>query len=449
MSAPLTRSPQVAIIGGGPAGLMAAETLAAAGAAVTVFERMPSAGRKLLLAGRGGLNITHSETLEQFLSRYGPAAPFLAPSIEAFAPDDLRAWCAGLGETPFVGSSGRVFPAGFRATPLLRAWLHRLGELGVEIRTRHTWRGWTGADGELAFVDADGTEVRHRPDVTVLAMGGASWPRTGSDGGWVPIVENAGIRVTRLRPANCGFRVAWSDPFRSGLAGMPLKNVGLSFEDTSVRGEAMVVETGIEGGGVYALSRVLRDALDHADAETETDAGREDLDASHQPSGGGRWVTLTVDLQPDLTLEQLTGRFARRRPKDSASTALRRAGLAPVAIGLLREVTGNRLPDDPAELARLAKAVPVPLVGVMPIDRAISTAGGIALDEVDEAFMLRRRPGTFVAGEMLDWEAPTGGYLLQATFSTAMAAARGAIGWLNQSSWSDTMRPTEGGTRPS
>ena len=419
MPAPLSRSTEAAVIGGGPAGLMAAETLATAGATVTVFERMPSVGRKLLLAGRGGLNITHRESLEQFLTRYGPAAPFLAPSIKAFGPAELRAWCTDLGEAPFVGSSGRVFPAGFRATPLLRAWLRRLDDLEVDIRTRHRWRGWTGRgdqpDHELEFVDAAGAMVHHRADITILAMGGASWPRTGSDGAWVPEVERGGIDVVPLRPANCGFVVAWSEPFRFRFAGTPLKNVGLTFADTSARGEAMVVGAGIEGGAVYALSRVLRDALDRADID-------------------GGPVILTVDLQPDLTVDQLTVRLGRRRPKDSVSTALGRAGLAPVAIGLLREATGNRLPDGAGELARLAKSLPVSLVAAMPIDRAISTAGGISLGEVDDRFMLRRRPGTFVAGEMPDWEAPTGGYLLQATFSTAVAAANGALAWIERPS---------------
>lgn len=361
---------------------MVAEVLATAGVAVTVYERMPSVGRKLLLAGRGGLNLTHSEPLDAFLDRYGPARPRLAAAIEAFDPDALRAWAAGLGEEPFVGSSGRVFPAGFRATPLLRAWLRRLDELGVEIRTRHTWTGWDDA-----------------ADATVLALGGASWPRVGSDGAWVDTITGAGIDVVPLRPANCGFVVAWSDTFRNRFAGTPLKNIALTFGAVTVRGDAMVTRSGIEGGAVYAVSAALRDAIDAGDD-----------------------VVLTVDLRPDVSEDALRERLGRGRERDSMSSALRRAGFPPVAIGLLREtgLTGEH-----------AKAVPVRLTATQPIARAISTAGGISLDEIDDTFMLRKRPGTFVAGEMLDWEAPTGGYLLQATFSTAVAAANGVLAWLS------------------
>jgi uncharacterized flavoprotein (TIGR03862 family) len=375
---------------------MAAEVLARAGAEVTVFERMPSVGRKLLLAGRGGLNLTHTEALDDFLDRYGPARPRLEAAIRAFGPDDLRAWAAGLGEDTFVGSSGRVFPTSFRATPLLRAWLRRLDELGVDIRVRHAWQGW--GDDQLRFADA-----------TVLALGGGSWPRVGSDGAWTGTLAGAGIDVRPLRPANCGFSTRWSDAFRTRFAGSPLKNVRLSGAGGSARGDAMVTDAGIEGGAVYALAAGLRDAIE-VGGETE----------------------LLVDLHPDRTVDDLTHRLANRRAKDSLSSALRRAGVAPVGIGLAREATGNLLPDEPAELAALLKAVPLRLVGVQPLDRAISSAGGIALDEVDDAFMLRRRPGTFVAGEMLDWEAPTGGYLLQATFSTAVAAARGAVAWVEE-----------------
>ncbi|MCU1373605.1 MAG: hypothetical protein JWO68_891 [Actinomycetia bacterium] len=380
---------RVAVVGGGAGGLMAAEVLATAGVDVTVFERMPSVGRKLLLAGRGGLNLTHSEGLEAFLDRYGPARPRLEAAIRAFGPDDLRAWAAGLGEETFVGSSGRVFPTSFRATPLLRAWLRRLDQLGVDIRVRTEWRGEDEADA------------------TVLALGGGSWPRVGSDGAWVATLADAGIDVRPLRPANCGFTTRWSDAFRTRFAGTPLKNVRLSGGGGSARGDAMVTDAGIEGGAVYALAAGLRDAID-AGGPTE----------------------LLVDLHPDRTVDELAERLANRRPKDSRSSALRRAGVSPVGIGLAREATGNQPPDGAGALAALLKAVPVALVGVQPLARAISSAGGIALDEVDDTFMLRHRPGTFVAGEMLDWEAPTGGYLLQATFSTAVAAARGAIGWV-------------------
>jgi uncharacterized flavoprotein (TIGR03862 family) len=432
MDNPITPSRRVAVIGGGPAGLMVAETLAAAGVSVTVFEQMPSVGRKLLLAGRGGLNLTHSESLELFLARYGPAREVLAGAIRAFGPDDLRAWSAGLGQEPFVGSSGRVFPSGFRATPLLRAWLRRLDALGVDLRVRQRWIGWadssdnsgdnsgddSGGSGAILVADPAGVVSRWPADAVVLALGGASWPRTGSDGAWVAPLEAEHIRVTPLRPANSGFDVAWTEPFRSRFPGTPLKNVTLSFGPSSargqIRGEIMITATGIEGGAVYALGRPLRDALE----------------GGALVDGGGSPVTLTVDLRPDVTGTELLEQLGRRRRHDSTATALRRVGLPPVAVGLLREVTGNQIPVDATELARLIKAVPITLLSVRPLDRAISTAGGIALDEIDETFMLRRRPGTFVAGEMLDWEAPTGGYLLQATFSTAMAAARGVLTWL-------------------
>ena len=395
------------MVGGGPAGLMAAEVLAGAGVAVVVFERMPSPGRKLLRAGRGGLNLTHSEPLTDLLDRYGPARDRLAPAIEAFDPTALRAWCAGLGLDTMVGSSGRVFPIGLRAAPLLRAWLRRLEALGVELRPGHRWEGWT-SQGALLVTDPAGTTSAVEADAVVLALGGASWSRLGSDGAWVEPIAAAGIAVAPLRPANCGFVVPWSATFRDRFAGVPLKDVVLSHAGTSARGDAVVTAKGLEGGAVYAMSRPLREALE-----------------------AGRPATLQIDLRPDQTIAELAARLSRRRPKDSRATALRRgAHLHPVDIGLLREVTGNRLPEDPQDVARLIKAIGVTPTATQPLDRAISTAGGIALDEVDDAFMLRRRPGTFVAGEMLDWEAPTGGYLLQATISSAVAAANGALSWI-------------------
>ena len=397
----------VAVVGGGPAGLMAAEVLATAGMRVTVFERMASVGRKLLLAGRGGLNLTHSEPAETFLARYGPARHKLTASIEAFGPDDLQAWCAGLGQQPFVGSSGRVFPAGFRATPLLRSWLARLDALGVERRVRHTWQGWGDAPGQLRFLDAEGSEVSVHADAVVLALGGASRPRVGSDGAWVDPLRAEGIAVAPLRPANMGFAVGWTRTFADRFAGTPLKNVRLSFAELSVRGDAMITATGIEGGAVYGLSAALRDGLER-----------------------GEPVAVVVDLRPDLGVDELADRFRRGRAKESRATLLRRAGLAPVAVGLLREVTRNDLPADPWALAGLVKAASLALVAPQSLDRAISTAGGVDFDELDERLMIRRRPGTFVAGEMLDWEAPTGGYLLQATFSTAITAATGVLDWL-------------------
>jgi len=388
---------------------MAAEVLAGAGVDVVVFERMPSPGRKLLRAGRGGLNLTHSEPLADLLGRYGPARDRLAPAIEAFDPTALRAWCASLGLDTMVGSSGRVFPVGLRAAPLLRAWLRRLDSLGVELRLGHRWDGWTPT-GALRMTDAAGATSAVEADAVVLALGGGSWSRLGSDGAWVEPVATTGIEVAPLRPANCGFVVPWSATFSERFEGVPLKDVVLSHEDVTARGDAVVTRTGLEGGAVYAVSRSLRDALD-----------------------AGRDATLRVDLRPDQTVAELADRLRRRRPKDSQATAMRRgARFQPVDIGLLREATGNRLPDEPEELARLAKGLEVTVAATEALDRAISTAGGIALDEVDDTFMLRRRPGTFVAGEMLDWEAPTGGYLLQATFSSAVAAAKGALSWVGR-----------------
>ncbi|MEY2445493.1 MAG: hypothetical protein QOE00_2073 [Ilumatobacteraceae bacterium] len=402
------------VIGGGPAGLMAAEVLAAAGLAVTVYEHMPSVGRKLLLAGRSGLNVTHNEPIDDLLARYGHGADHLAAAVGAFGPPELRSWCAALGEPTFVGSTGRVFPASLRAAPLLRAWLTRLATAGVSIEVRHRWLGWaTTADGAVdatrsLFGRADGSSVEVTGDVTVLALGGASWPRVGSDGGWVAEFRRAGIEVSELRAANCGIQVDWTGLFAARFAGVPLKNVAVVVAGHSVRGDAMITASGIEGGPIYVQAAAIRDAID--------------LD--------GR-CTVTVDLQPDVDVEAVRDRLERRRPKDSLATSLRRAiGLTPVAVSLMREATGNRMPGDATELAELVKAVPMVIEAIMPIERAISTAGGIAFAELDESFMLRRLPGTFVAGEMIDWEAPTGGYLLQASFSTAVAAAQGALAWL-------------------
>ncbi len=399
------------VIGGGPAGLIAAEVLARAGVGVTVYERMPSAGRKLLLAGHGGLNLTHSEDREHFLARYGASADRLTPVLAAFGPQALRDWCAGLGEPTFIGSSGRVFPQSLRTNPLLSAWRARLAELGVRIETRQRWMGWTDERDGLRFTGADDRTREVVSDVAVFALGGASWPQLGSDGGWVGPFTERGVAVTPLRAANVGVRVGWSDLFAQRFEGAPLKHVGLTVRGRvgpQAHGDAMVTRTGIEGGPVYAVGAAIRDALD----------------------GDGRCV-LEVDLTPDLGADQLAERLRRRRPKDSGSTWLRRSiGLDPAAIALLRESGAGALPADPAAMAALVKAVPVVVTGTMPIERAISTAGGIAWSEVDDALMLRRLPGTFVAGEMLDWEAPTGGYLLQASFATGVVAAHGAVAWI-------------------
>ncbi|RDI62555.1 NAD(P)/FAD-dependent oxidoreductase [Microvirga subterranea] len=398
--------PRVAVIGGGPAGLMAAEVLGQAGITVTVYDQMPSLGRKFLMAGRGGLNLTHSEDFERFTQRYAEARPQLLPALKAFRPEDLRAWCEGLGQETFVGSSGRVFPKAFKASPLLRAWLARLGQLGVTFRLRHRWQGWD-EEGYLVFSGPDGKTVQEKPDATVLALGGASWPRLGSDGTWTAALAGRGIGVSPLRPSNMGFVVPWSDVMRARFAGEPLKRIALTFDGMTVRGEAVVTTDGIEGGAVYALSARLRDAIER----------------------DGR-ATLLVDLRPDLSAEALAKRLDAPRKGQSASTFLRKAaGLSPVGIALLRE-SSAALPADAGDLARLIKAAPLTLTGVKSLERAISSAGGIAFDETDEHLMLRRLPGTFVAGEMLDWEAPTGGYLLQATFATGVAAARGVLSYL-------------------
>jgi uncharacterized flavoprotein (TIGR03862 family) len=407
---PIASRINIAVIGGGPAGLMAAEVLAQGGAAVTVYERMPSVGRKFLLAGRGGLNLTHSEDLDRLLARYGVAEARLRRAIEAFPPAALRAWAEELGQPTFVGSSGRVFPAAMKASPLLRAWLKRLDAAGVAFKLRHHWQGWDDA-GHLVF-DASERRVTVQADATVLALGGASWPRLGSDGDWeVPLAES-GVAVARLRPSNCGFVAGWSELFRSRFEGQPLKRIELIFGAHRVRGEAVITQTGLEGGGIYALSAPLREAI----------------------AASGE-AMLSIDLRPDIATADLEKRLQAPRGKQSLSTFLRKAAnLSPVAIGLLQEVTISsveRLSDKSAAvLAALIKAVPVRLIGLAPIARAISTAGGVAFDEVDDSFMLRRRPGVFVAGEMLDWEAPTGGYLLQACFATGAAAARGVLGWV-------------------
>lgn len=396
-----------AIIGGGPAGLAAAETLGRAKIAVTVYERMPSLARKLLMAGRGGLNLTHAEDLARLLSRYGTAAQRLRDAILAFPPERLRAWSAELGQTTFVGTSGRVFPEAMKASPLLRAWLRRLDALGVKVAPRHRWTGWDD-DGALVF-DTPGGAVCARPGATVLALGGASWPRLGPDGGWVDVLMRAGITVAPLRPANCGFRVAWSDRFRDRFEGQPLKNIALSFGGQRVRGEAVITRDGLEGGAVYALSRALRDAIDAAGE-----------------------AILMIDLLPDMDVSTASGRLGAPRGRQSLSNVLRKTlSLSPAAIGLAQEVMHGKFATlTPEAMAALLKAMPVALTGTASIARAISTAGGVAFSEIDDAFMLNNKPGVFVAGEMLDWEAPTGGYLLQACFATGVAAGEGAARYL-------------------
>jgi uncharacterized flavoprotein (TIGR03862 family) len=403
---------QIAVIGAGPAGLMAAEVLAQGGAGVTVYDAMPSVGRKLLMAGRGGLNLTHSEPLPMFLTRYREATPQLVAAIEAFPPDALRAWSEALGQPTFIGSSGRIFPKALKASPLLRAWLRRLDAMGVQFSLRHRWTGWD-EKGQLLFQTPDGLGAVDAR-ATVLALGGASWPRLGSDGGWVETLTAKGVTISPLKPANCGFAVAWSDIFRDRFEGQPLKGIALSFGAHSVRGEAVITRTGIEGGAIYALSAELREAI----------------------LGSGQ-ATLHIALRPDLKASDLVARLSAPRGKQTFSNWLRKAAqLSPVGIGLLQEAakaSGLTLSSlSPENLAERINAVRVPLTGIAPIARAISTAGGIAFEEVDADFMIRRLRGVFAAGELLDWEAPTGGYLLQACFATAAAAGSGALKWLKK-----------------
>ena len=399
----------VAIIGAGPAGLMAAEAALEAGARVDIYDAMPSAGRKFLMAGKSGLNITHSEDEAQFRQRYDAPDARLAAMVEAFGPAEIVAWMAGLGIEAHVGSSGRVFPVGMKASPLLRAFLRRLGGLGVQVRTRCALK--SVSPGSITIETAEGVEETLAFDAIVLALGGASWPRMGSDGGWTQILAEQGIEIAPLRPANCGVIVEWSATMRERFAGAPLKNLALSFGGQHMRGEAIVTERGLEGGAIYALSGALREEV-----------------------AAMGFATLRIDLRPDMNESALARKIdAARQGRSSAqsiSNVLRKgAGLSPAAASLLRE--SGPLPVSAQDIAARIKDISVRIIGMAPIARAISTAGGIALDEVDENFMLKRLPGVFAAGEMLDWEAPTGGYLLQACFATGAAAGRGAAKFLS------------------
>lgn len=405
----------VAIVGGGPAGLMAAEALSRGGVRVDVYDAMPSVGRKFLLAGKGGLNLTHAEPREPFLSRYGARRARIEPLLAAFGPEALRDWARGLGIDTFVGSSGRVFPVGEKAAPLLRAWLHRLRGAGVRFHVRHRWLGWDETDAEagaLRFAAPQG-EQAVRADAVVLALGGGSWPQLGSDGAWVPLLMQRGVDVAALRPANCGFSIGWSEHFRTRFAGHPVKSVVASFTDAAgvawrKQGEFVVTENGVEGGLIYALSAPLRDGI----------AAR-----------GG--AVLRLDLAPGRELPRLVEELSRPRGSRSLSSHLQsRLGLKGVKVGLLRELLPAEDFADPARLAAAIKDLPLSLVAPRPLAEAISSAGGVAFEALDECLMIRALPGVFCAGEMLDWEAPTGGYLLTACFASGRAAGLGALAWL-------------------
>jgi len=403
-----------AVIGGGPAGLMAAEMLAQGGVQVDVYDAMPSVGRKFLLAGVGGMNITHSEPFESFVSRYGARAETIKPLLEVYPPAALCEWIHRLGVETFVGSSGRVFPKDMKAAPLLRAWLHRLREAGVRFHVRHRWLGWNDAGG-LRFA-APGGEAVVKADAVVLALGGGSWAKLGSDGAWVPLLAQRGVEVASLLPSNCGFDVAngWSEHLRSRFAGQPLKTVALRFTDAAGltherRGELMLSDTGVEGSLVYALSAPLRDTI------------------AAQGS-----VTVQLDLAPDKTLEGVIAEVAHPRGARSLSSHLQsRAGIKGVKMALLREILSPEQLNDPVTLANAIKSLPLTLAAPRPLDEAISSAGGVRFEALDPHLMLRDLPGVFCTGEMLDWEAPTGGYLLTACFASGRAAGQGVLNYLN------------------
>ena len=401
-------SPRVAVIGGGPAGLMAAEVLSLAGMTVEVYDGMPSVGRKFLLAGVGGMNITHSEPYPAFVSRYAERAQDVREWLEPFDGPRLREWIHGLGIQTFVGTSGRVFPTDMKAAPLLRAWLKRLREAGVVIHTRHRWLGWN-ADGSLRIVNPQG-ELAVRADATVLALGGASWARLGSDGAWVPWLHDRGVPIKPLQPSNCGFEVpGWSALLREKFAGAPLKNVALGLAGEPARkGEFVLTQTGVEGSLVYALSARIREAINHAGS-----------------------ANLHLDLLPDHPVDKV--RSILHKPRGSKSMARHlqgQLGLEGVKAGLLRELSDAQTFTDLDALALAIKALPLTLVRARPLDEAISTAGGVDLQGLDKRLMLGAVPGTFCAGEMLDWEAPTGGYLLTACFASGRRAANGVLEWL-------------------
>ncbi len=401
---------RVVIIGGGPAGLMAAEAAASAGSRVELYDAMPSVGRKFLLAGKGGLNLTHSEPIEPFLSRYGQQRAFIEPAIRSFSPSALRDWARELGVNTFVGTSGRIFPTDLKAAPLLRAWLRRLRQAGVQFHVRHRWRGWD-EEGRVQFTTPQGL-VRAHADAVVLALGGGSWPHLGSDAAWTQILTEQKVLIAPLKPANCGFDVGWSEHFRTKFAGQPVKTVHIVVKTTSGReirhmGEFVITANGVEGGIIYMVSAYARDTI-----ATEGTA------------------TLWLDLVPDRSLQQLTHDLSKSRGKRTMATHLKRcAGVAGVKAGLLREVVSKDVLADSARLAAAMKSLPLTLIAPRPLAEAISTAGGVSLEALNANLMLHALPGVFCAGEMVDWEAPTGGYLLTGCMATGQLAGTAAAAW--------------------
>lgn len=404
---------KIAIVGGGPAGLMAAESASAAGVEVDLYDAMASVGRKFLLAGKGGLNLTHSEPAEKFLSRYGTRRAQIEPLLASFGPAELRAWASGLGIKTFEGSSGRVFPKDLKAAPLLRVWIRRLRQAGVRFHMRHRWSGWD-EQGGLCFATPEGSRSV-QADAAVLALGGGSWPKLGSDASWVPLLAGRGLRIAPLQPANCGFDVGWSEHFRTKFAGHPVKSVAIIVRSEAGAeswhpGEFVITETGVEGGVIYAVSASLRDEILAKGV-----------------------ATLRLDLAPDRDVPRLAHDLSRPRGKRTMATHLQRqAHIEGVKAGLLREVVSKEDFADPARLAAAIKSLPLRLVAARPLEEAISTAGGVPFDALDKRLMIRSLPGLFCAGEMLDWEAPTGGYLLTACFATGKAAGAGAAAWLTE-----------------
>lgn len=402
----------VAVIGAGPAGLMAAEVLSESRIQVDVYDAMPTVGRKFLMAGKGGMNITHSEPLAAFVSRYGARSSNIAPMLDAFGPDALRAWVQALGINTFVGSSGRVFPEDMKAAPLLRAWLHRLREAGVNFHMKHRWTGWAD-EGELLFDTSEG-RINVQADAVILALGGGSWAKLGSDGAWVPILQRRGIAVAPLKPSNCGFDVNWSPHFSEKFAGQPLKAVAVSFTDAAGvphtrQGDLMITENGLEGGLIYALSGLLRDQIEACSS-----------------------VLIHIDLVPGKELARVRTEVDHPRGARSMSSHLQsRANIKGVKAGLLRELLPRTDFDQPERLATAIKSLAVRLIAARPLDEAISSAGGVTFEALDEHLMLRTLPGVFCSGEMLDWEAPTGGYLLTACFAGGQQAGLGVLNWLN------------------